>query len=398
METQQFYNSLKIVPSFREVADPDFYTPVPDDWYIALTDVRGSTDAIRLGRYKEVNMAGASIIAALNNFHKQRHLLPYLFGGDGSFILLPDQHIDQVRGILSFCRQAVRDAFGLDLAIGLMSVREIREAGHDISLARLRLSEYMDQTVFWGSGITFAESYIKEQDTLRSKPIVADFTGLECRWSQIPSDKEEVAVYLIQAQAEDGDEESAKIYEECFQQIDRIYGTGNEFHPLRETGMRLTANPRLLGVEWRLRTQPPSFGRRLKYAALMAFQFVSGLYLMGLRKSTAETRWGEYRKDLVRHADYRKFGDGLRFIANGTIQQRLDLCDYLESRFKMGRLAYGAHSSFAAIITCYVRNYQSNHVHFVDGTDGGYAKASQELKHRRGQLHLRKTGAEAGDT
>jgi hypothetical protein len=386
MDTIRFYDSLKIVPSFRAVADPTLYTPVPDDWHIALADVRGSTDAIRLGRYKEVNMAGASIIAALNNFYNERHLLPYLIAGDGSILLLPDQHIEQARGILSFCRQAVADAFGLDMAIGMMSVRELRAAGHDISLARLRLSEYMDQTVFWGSGITFAEAYIKENDTLvSSKPITADFSGLECRWSQIPSDKEEVAVYLIQANGK-SDDDSAGIYEECFRQIDAIYGTGNAFHPLRETSMQLTANPLLLGVEWHLRTQPPTLPRRLKYAAQMAFQLVSGLYLMGLKKSTADTHWGDYRKDLVRHADYRKFGDGLRFIANGTIQQRMELCQYLDEQFRSGRLAYGSHSSFAAIVTCYVRKYQSNHVHFVDGTDGGYAKASQELKNRRARL------------
>jgi len=29
---------------------------------------------------------------------------------------------------------------------------------------------------------------------------------------------------------------------------------------------------------------------------------------------------------------------------------------------------------------------QKDHLHFVDGTDGGYAKASQELKERRNKL------------
>jgi hypothetical protein len=38
------------------------------------------------------------------------------------------------------------------------------------------------------------------------------------------------------------------------------------------------------------------------------------------------------------------------------------------------------------MLTCYVKSYQRNHVHFVDGTDGGYAKASQELKSRRRDL------------
>ncbi len=64
----------------------------------------------------------------------------------------------------------------------------------------------------------------------------------------------------------------------------------------------------------------------------------------------------------------------------------MDMASYLDGKFQERKLAYGVHPSFAAMVTCYVRSYQSNHIHFVDGTDGGYAKASQELKNRRKQL------------
>lgn len=390
MNAQEFYEKLNIVFSFREVSDHSLYTPLPDDWHIALADVRGSTDAIRLGKYKEVNMAGASIIAAVNNFYKKNDLLPYLFGGDGSLIALPDRQIEKVKGILAFCRKAVKDAYGLKMAIGIIQVKELREMGHDVSVARLALSEFLDQTIFWGTGITFAEQLIKQEDRLKDiKPIEADFTGLECRWNQVPSDKDEVAAYIIQSFEKD-DEKSAEIYERCFEKIEEIYGTEDSFHPLRENDLQMTTNPLRLGVEWKLRTQPPSLYKKLKHIGMMAFQLLTGLYLMKFKKKTSATNWGDYKPDLVRHTDYKKFGDGLRFVASGTIQQRMKMTGFLEGLFNEGNVVYGVHASFAAMVTCYVKSYQSNHIHFVDGTDGGYAKASQELKSRRAQLEARR--------
>lgn len=388
MNTEKFYQNLNILSSFPEVSNYELYTPLPDDWFIALADVRGSTDAIRLGKYKEVNMAGASIIAALNNLFEEEDLLPYLFGGDGSMLALPNQHIEKVKGIMAFSKKAVKEAYGLEMAVGVVSMKELRDLGHDIKIARLRLSEFIDQAIFWGSGVTFAEDLIKNEDQLKGvKPIEADFSGLECRWSQVPSDKDEVAAYIIQAFGEN-DDESVEIYEKCFREIESIYGNEDNYHPIRENDLQMTANPLLLGVEWRLKTQPPTFTKKLKHAFAMIFQLITGLYLMKFKKKTSATNWGDYKPDLVRHADYKKFGDGLRFVASGTIEQRMALTQFLDDQFSQKKLAYGVHSSFAAMVTCFVRSYQSNHIHFVDGTEGGYAKASQELKNRKKQLGL----------
>lgn len=385
-KASEFYDGLNIIPSFRNATDHKLYTPLPDTWYVALADIRNSTDAIRKGSYKEVNMAGASIIAALNNHYQNDEVLPYLFGGDGSLIVLPDNDIEVVKAKLAFCKKAVKDAYDLDMATGVISMKELRELGHDIGIAKLQLSEFINQTIFWGSGVTVAEEMIKEQDLLEGiDPITADFTGLECRWGQIPSNKDEVAAYIIQAYDLD-DEESVQVYGECFQKIEEIYGDEEDFHPIKENALKMTSNPFSLSAEWKLKTQPPSLSKKIKLIIKMMFQFVTGFYLMKFQKKTSKTDWGDYKPDLIRHADYKKFGDGLRFVASGTIEQRMQLTQYLESKFAEKKLAYGVHTSFAAMVTCYVRSYQSDHIHFVDGSDGGYAKASQELKNRRAQL------------
>ena len=56
---------------------------------------------------------------------------------------------------------------------------------------------------------------------------------------------------------------------------------------------------------------------------------------------------------------------------------------------RAGRLAYGLHRSSAALITCLVRSYAGQHLHFVDGADGGYALAARELAAQLEELAAR---------
>ncbi len=388
MNPNEFYNQLKTVSSFREGANPDCYTPLPDDWYLAIADIRNSTEAIRNGQYKEVNMAGACIITALNNFVGQECRLPYFFGGDGSCIALPGDYASRIEGILAFCKQAVKNAYGLEMAIGLVSMKEIRQSEHDIGVARLQLSEYLDQPIFWGTGLAHAENLIKKSDRLEHAiSTEADFSGLECRWSELPSRKDEIAAYIIQALSAD-DEEKAAVFDQCFQKIESVYGHDDEFHPIKEQALRFESKPQLLGIEFKLRTQPPTLLNKVKHLFWMIFQLTTGFYLMKFKKKTSQTDWGAYKPDLVRHADYKKLGDGLRFVADGTARQRMEFTDFLEQMYQQKKLVYGVHPSAAAMVTCYVKSYQKNHMHFVDGTDGGYAKAAQELKRRKSELEL----------
>lgn len=48
--TRSFYDDLPLLEEFLDVTDPTRYSPVPDDWLIAATDVQGSTEAIRRGK------------------------------------------------------------------------------------------------------------------------------------------------------------------------------------------------------------------------------------------------------------------------------------------------------------------------------------------------------------
>ena len=64
----------------------------------------------------------------------------------------------------------------------------------------------------------------------------------------------------------------------------------------------------------------------------------------------------------------------------GSVAQRQNLKQYLEQQYRNGILVYGIHVSDRALMTCVISDYSLNHVHFVDGSDGGYAMAATALK------------------
>jgi hypothetical protein len=80
MSTETFYLDLPVIDNFIDVSKPEIYTGLPDDWQVVVTDVKDSTKAIEKGRYKEVNLLGASSIIAMLNLMKS-FSLPFVFGG-----------------------------------------------------------------------------------------------------------------------------------------------------------------------------------------------------------------------------------------------------------------------------------------------------------------------------
>ena len=63
--TPQFYRNLTGFTDFSEINNLENYKKVPEDWFVIITDIVGSTKAIETGRYKEVNTLGAATISVL---------------------------------------------------------------------------------------------------------------------------------------------------------------------------------------------------------------------------------------------------------------------------------------------------------------------------------------------
>jgi hypothetical protein len=146
--------------------------------------------------------------------------------------------------------------------------------------------------------------------------------------------------------------------------------------------MQLTFNPRMLSHEWRVRSARLGILRRVEYFLQMVLKNLAGRVLFARNMDTKAVKWSQYRRDLVENSDFRKFDGMLRMVMDGRNTQAEELQAYLEAEYQDGRLVYGMHKSREALLTCIVQSYNGNHLHFVDGSDGGYALAARELKQR----------------
>ena len=115
-----FYGGIPVFRGFGRLMDPAMYSPLPDDWSIGVADIVESTRAIAEARYKAVNMAGASVIAAVTNALEGREF-PFVFGGDGaSFAVSPDD-LDRARDALAATATWVEESLNLVMRIALVA-------------------------------------------------------------------------------------------------------------------------------------------------------------------------------------------------------------------------------------------------------------------------------------
>ena len=189
-----FFRQIPSLTEFIDVMDLSQFVEAPEDWVVVMTDVSGSTEAIRQGRYREVNLLGASGITAILNCLPE-HSLPYVFGGDGATILVPESSITQVTRALQGVQRMAKQQFDLNLRVGLVPLKTLKKMGHRIYVAKYELSPGNVLAQFAGGGISKAEELIKndrEGDYNLQLVDIApspDLSGLSCRLEPFKSKK-----------------------------------------------------------------------------------------------------------------------------------------------------------------------------------------------------------------
>ena len=134
---ERFFDRLPAFTEFAGVAERGNYTPLPEDWVLAVADIVGSTKAIAAGRYKAVNMAGASVISAVMNVLGHRDM-PFVFGGDGALVAIPSSAIDKTRLALAAVQTWVSEELDLTLRAAMVPMTDIRKAGQPVTPAAVR--------------------------------------------------------------------------------------------------------------------------------------------------------------------------------------------------------------------------------------------------------------------
>ncbi|MGM0546570.1 MAG: DUF3095 domain-containing protein [Bacteroidota bacterium] len=382
-QSNQFYKNLPVIEDFFDASNPNHFHDLPDDWLVAVTDIVNSTQAIQDDRYKAVNILGASPIVAIFNI-AGRNEIPFTFGGDGTAFCIPPNLRDDARQILGACKKIGRAEYNLDLRAALIPVSYIRSQGYNIKVARYHASKFYIQAIFSGGGLSFAEDMLKSRNGEQFHvPKVddaeqVDFSGLECRWQEVQQPKHEVITMLIKTNP--SLDQSEKIYQQVLQKMRDTFGFDSKTNPINISGLTMNLTPTKLMGEAKIRTHGQGWLKRIGYILKVQLQTVIGKMLMPLGYEISATNWGLYKSDLAMNSDHRKFDDMVRVVISGSTSQRKAFVGFLEEQFQQEKLAYGIHLSNAAMITCMVFEYHRDHIHFVDGSGGGYVSAAKELK------------------
>ena len=382
-----FYRNVPAVQSFAEATEYRQHVDVPSDWWVVVADIIGSTKAIEAGDYKKVNTVGVACIAAVINVDRSIDL-PFIFGGDGATFAVPDALHVPVIAALRAAQQLARESFGLNLRVGLVQVSALVKDEFWVRIGKVQLSPHVTQPVLSGRGWEEAERRVKTPNAagvlrVAESEGIADgsFEGFECRWQNVPSFQEHKLALLVAATSSDA-EINLATYQRVLEKIQAIYGNVEQYHPLQAHKMQLSFNPHQLSHEWRVRSAHLGVFKRLHYFAKMLLMNAAGRYIFAKNIDTKAVKWTNYRNDLIENSDFRKFDGMLRMVMDGKHTQAEALHTHLEIEYHAGWLVYGMHKSREALMTCIVQSYNGNHLHFVDGSDGGYALAARELKAR----------------
>jgi len=383
MDTLNFYKQLPVLKDFYEITEDKNYHELPSDWYVLVSDIKGSTKAIDEGKYKQINMIGAMVIVGILNIEKNSDL-PYIFGGDGAAVLIPKNLLEQSKKVLLESQKKAKEYYDLTLRVGILKVEELNERGYPIEITKFAVSKDYTQAVIRGGGVEKAEEILKaEENSLKIKlddksDYEVDFSGLECRWENIPSPKDETLSVLIKS-LNTGDA-AKETYKKVLTSIGDIAGHSHERHPIKKEKLVLSLNPKVLNYEASLRAK--NFLLKSLIILKLMLMNVVGIILL----NSKNVLWKDYKDRVLRTTDTEKFDDMLRMVISTNEEQTEELEEFLEEEFKNKHLVYGIHKSDSALMTCLIFERHGKHVHFVDSSNGGYAMASKSLKKRLSQL------------
>jgi hypothetical protein len=371
-----FYARLPVFSRFSQLTDPGLYTPLPEDWVLGLSDIVRSTSAIESGRYKEVNTAAASVIAAIANSLGTNDF-PFVFGGDGANFALPASQADLAREALAAVAAWVRDVFGFELRIALVPVSEIRAQGHDVRIARFAASPDVAYAMFSGGGLAYAEGRMKAGAfTIPPAPpgTLPDLTGLSCRFDEITPQRGVILSLIVLPQAG----ATPASFNALVSEVLALAEGPEAGRPLPQGGPALASPFKGISIEAKTLKRDRS---RLAALARLAGSRLTAFLIFGLGLPVGGFDPGKYRHQLVENTDFRKFDDGLRMTLDCTPALAGRLETLLSEAEAKGIARFGLHRQQAALMTCFVPSpTRADHIHFVDGAMGGYAMAARALK------------------
>lgn len=372
--TDTFYTQMPCFNEFSKSFDASNYQAAPKSWWVVITDVKGSTKAIEDGRYQDVNTIGAATIASLQNV-MAHEAFPFAFGGDGATAIIPDHKKKAAESELCALRTLAESNFGLGLRVGMVSVAELEDEGLPVLIGKYELQSRYPMAVFRGGALTRAEEKIKESEekygVTCKGDTTTDLSKLSCRWQPLESQNGKILTLLVQALHQN----KAATYLSFTHSLEAIMGgTLESANPVNPEKMRYRSLTKMLFAEKRFQRSFISLlGRAVTIVmAWMIFATKLFRFVPSMRR---------YLDENPSHSDYKKFDEVLRMVIDCSPEQIDAIQKLCQGQFTLGKIHYGIHCSHEALMTCYVPTMNAGeHIHFIDGGDGGYAMAAKQLK------------------
>lgn len=375
-DNPEFYSELPVNEiQLRKLFNrPHLFYDIPADWHVVITDVVHSTEAIEAGRHHDINIiATASIVAMMNVVYAENLDVPFFFGGDGATFIVPPKVLAKGLNALRIHSENVKKEFMLDLRVGEVLVSDIYSKGYHLKISKLRSTKTLQIPVILGEGIEYAEKIVKGDDympgDIEETNVKLDLEGMSCRWAEIEprQEHEEVVSLLVLACSE---EKQAEVFSKVIKCLDDIYGNSEERKAVTVSRMQLFASFRNIRKEVKLRMKK-------SYLFLTLGEMVRttiGKFYFKTRKGIA------YLNSLVEMTDDLVLDGRINTVISGTKKQRNKLEAELDKLEATGDILFGLHASNSSVMSCYVRDMELKHIHFIDGFDGGFTRAAVVLK------------------
>lgn len=173
------------------------------------------------------------------------------------------------------------------------------------------------------------------------------------------------------------EEDPTEIYNYVLNEMDKIYdGKLDEANPVNLELMTYKRVSEIIEDERRYSNNKLSTGFFGRIAEIFA---AVGIFRHNIDPKIFDSK--HYFESMQAHADHRKFDDMLRMIIDCSEDQAEAIEEIMEDLYMDGKIHYGIFLSDTALMTCYLEDLvDGQHIHFIDGGDGGYAMAAKQLK------------------
>jgi len=371
---------IPVITNFaEEAADPRRYVGLPQDWHVAVADVRGSTRLAEQGRHRDANYAAAACVAAL------RHAIEATSGtaaccqftGDGAIAAVPPSAVEAASGALRRVAAWSAAHAKVDLRVGLVPVASL--AG-PVLVALHELAPGNVNGLFLGEGAAEAEVLLKAGRFTLSPESgeVPGLGALSCRWEPVQS-RHGTILCLIADACGGRTHDATAVLDGLCREIAAAIDTETASPVAGGNGLNPRWLPRWRSLWLELGAVRPA--RR----PLRALQIAGAVLLVALLSKSGRKLGGfdarAYVKAIGQRSDYRKMSGGLRMVIDVSHADADRIEAILAAHAARGTIRYGTARMANATMTCLVGDVTAGkHIHFLDGAGLGYWEASKAIK------------------